>query len=168
MGIKCRLIDPIGVRHEVSFYHETKPMISIPITKEEYENEGKWEIFRQKYPQYSDYSISFSADHKWNTEDGTNKHPGDMYWADWCHFGENNDKCNYWDDCHDPRGHLIVVLPNGTAFDTMSIASNCCSAKQKTGHRCWTMTGEAPNITLTPSILNGNWHGYLRNGELVQ
>lgn len=31
----------------------------------------------------------------------------------------------------------------------------------------WTRTGEAPNITAHPSIICGSYHGWLRNGELV-
>lgn len=33
----------------------------------------------------------------------------------------------------------------------------------------WLVTGEAPNITVTPSIdVVGVWHGWIRNGELVE
>lgn len=31
----------------------------------------------------------------------------------------------------------------------------------------WQHSGELPNLTLTPSVDAGCWHGFIRNGELV-
>lgn len=55
-----------------------------------------------------------------------------------------------------------VVLPNRTVWYS-GIASSSGAM--------WTTTGEAPNLTVTPSINdtdpNRPWHGWIRNGELV-
>jgi hypothetical protein len=52
---------------------------------------------------------------------------------------------------------LIVVLPDGRhwAIDTPSSSG---------GH--WTRTGNAPHLTVTPSILTPGYHGWLQNGIL--
>jgi uncharacterized protein DUF6527 len=31
----------------------------------------------------------------------------------------------------------------------------------------WNVTGEYPNLTLTPSINAGCWHGFITNGEII-
>jgi len=108
----------------------------------------------------------------WGTEDGK-LHPGDMFWAPWLH---HDGKCLYWDNCDDPRGHLIVVLPNGHQWDVDSRASNCTMPEDRT-HRCWVRTGEPPNVTAgksghtcaagAGSILSGDYHGFLQNGVLT-
>lgn len=57
-------------------------------------------------------------------------------------------------------GYLIVILPNKARFNLTS------------AERLWKITGEPPEITVTPSInMDPNWnhegwHGYLTNGEL--
>jgi hypothetical protein len=54
-----------------------------------------------------------------------------------------------------------IVLPNCSVFRTTdSVAS---------GER-WTVTGTAPDLTVTPSIDDRGprpWHGWITNGELV-
>lgn len=56
-----------------------------------------------------------------------------------------------------------IVLPNGTIWYTTERAG-------ASGNR-WTVTGEPPNITVTPSIddrdPNRPWHGWIRDGEFV-
>jgi uncharacterized protein DUF6527 len=55
-----------------------------------------------------------------------------------------------------------VVLPNRTVWYSGIPSSS--GAK-------WTTTGEAPNLTVTPSINDQSsrpWHGWITNGELVQ
>lgn len=65
---------------------------------------------------------------------------------------------NMWrdDEC------WVVVLPNGDLWYSGIPASD---------GSYWTVTGEAPNITVTPSIDDRDpenpWHGWIRNGELV-
>lgn len=192
-GIKCRLIEPIGLRYEVNFYWETKNpdgateshISRAAITKEQFDARdfnALRELFKGKLPVCELHgestpeqnSISTGERRVWNTEDGENNHPGDMYWAPWLH---DEGFCIYWDNCKDPRGHLIVVMPNNDGYwDTDSRASNCTMKEDKT-HRCWVKHGEPPNITVDKqghtckagagSIQMIHWHGYLRNGELV-
>jgi hypothetical protein len=62
-----------------------------------------------------------------------------------------------------PPGGWLVMLPNRATWGTWEHAAG-------TG-KPWDITGDAPNLTVTPSILDptpGNgWHGWIRNGELV-
>lgn len=107
----------------------------------------------------------------WDTADG-DLHPGDMYWADWLRGG-HSDTCWYWDNC--PGPHLQVVLPNSHHWDIDSRASNCTLPDERT-HRCWIREGDPPNVTAgkaghtcaagAGSILSGDYHGFLRNGQL--
>ena len=107
------------------------------------------------------------------------KEPGDMW------YDTPFTKCPFWDNC---KSHLIVVLPNGDRWDTSARASNCDKKENKT-HRCWVLHGKAPNITvdkkgdtcsagagsvdmpgrtkLDGTVIPG-WHGFLRDGNLVQ
>jgi hypothetical protein len=58
--------------------------------------------------------------------------------------------------------HLRVVCPDGI------FCMDCPESSPPYG--LWTRTGEAPNITLTPSIFINKptgWHGWLREGKLV-
>lgn len=84
-----------------------------------------------------------------------------------------------------PDGHCLVVkIPYRTdgsgTWDWMvdSRASNCTKPEDKE-HRCWVRHGEPPNITVDKngntcaagagSIMpDGGWHGFLRNGVLIQ
>lgn len=100
--------------------------------------------------------------------------PGAMWFAWWY---RHDGKCGFHPngDC-DPRGHLIVRLPGGWDWDIDSRASNCTKPDDFT-HRCWVRHGEPPSITVDKngvtcgagagSILAGNYHGFLRNGELT-
>jgi hypothetical protein len=83
-----------------------------------------------------------------------------------------------WDNKAEP--HLIVRCPNGPEqtrdWDIDSRASNCALPGDKV-HRCWIRHGVPPTITVDKagltciagagSIALPNWHGFLRNGELV-
>jgi len=71
-----------------------------------------------------------------------------------------------------------VILPNGIPWDIDSRAGNC-ALKDDRLHRCWVRTGEPPDVTVgksggptcaagAGSIQGGDWHGFLRNGELVR
>lgn len=92
---------------------------------------------------------------------------GAMWVADW--FPKNF----YWDNKTD--GHLHVKTPGGE-WNIDSRASNCTLPQDRT-HRCWVRHGEPPNITVDKngdtcaagagSIICGNYHGFLRNGELT-
>jgi hypothetical protein len=95
--------------------------------------------------------------------------PGCIYWNDW--YPENM----FWDNHLGPV--LCAVLPNGWEWVIDSRASNCGSPDDRL-HRCWCRHGEPPNITVDKngltcsagagSIMGGDWHGFLRNGEFVQ
>ncbi len=110
----------------------------------------------------------------WNTEDGK-LHPGDIFWADYLHWIDDQGAkhCPYWDNCTDPRGHLAVVMPDNTQWDSSGRAANCANPQDRQ-HRCWILTGEPPNVTVTGSGCGGSysiqspgWHGHLINGTLV-
>ena len=80
---------------------------------------------------------------------------------------------------------LVVVCPDGHEWLIDSRASNC-TAPTDNDHRCWIRHGEPPNLTVdkvagTPdasakttcsagggSIQTPKWHGFLRNGFLVE
>ena len=65
----------------------------------------------------------------------------------------------YWRDHGDRRPPLQVVLPGQNWFDIDSRAGG-------TDHG-WTVTGEPPNLTVSPSINSiGSYHGWLRGGVL--
>lgn len=94
--------------------------------------------------------------------------PGAMWRAVW--IPKNFD----WDNESEP--HIYVVCPGGSCWDIDSRARNCTMPEDR-AHRCWVRHGEAPALTVDKSgltcragagsIQTSNWHGYLRNGELV-
>jgi hypothetical protein len=66
-----------------------------------------------------------------------------------------------WPD--EALGEWTVMLPNRTVWSTWYHAAG-------SGKR-WDVSGEAPNLTVSPSIWDqtpgDEWHGWIRNGELV-
>jgi hypothetical protein len=119
-------------------------------------------------------NLSLGYRRVYNTASG-DPEPGDMFWAPWYH-GELKQHYCPWDNCSDPRGHLMVVLPNGHIWDVDGRASNCDMKEDRT-HRCWVRHGDPPNVHVyknghtchagAGSILSGNYHGFLHNGELT-
>lgn len=187
--VQCRLISQIGKRYEFDQYWYSEDNVfhieEISISKEQYETKS-FEDFQKEFgtpkkcdrcnAEYKGEQLKPSTGKRpvYDTEDGTNNHPGDMFFAPWMHTEKDGViHCMYWDNCKDPRGHLMVVLPNGHTFDTDSRASNCNKKDDKT-HRCWEKKGETPKITIGgPSSDNGvgsigmtDWHGYLTEGKL--
>lgn len=81
----------------------------------------------------------------------------------------------FWDN--EAEAPLTVICPNGHEWIIDSRASNC-TMKEDRQHRCWVRHGIPPMITVDKngftcsagagSIQAGDWHGFLRNGELVQ
>lgn len=65
---------------------------------------------------------------------------------------------HYWRDWSAKRPPIAVVCPNGCEWEIDRWSSN------GTG---WTVTGELPSITCSPSIVCGDYHGFLRNGEFT-
>lgn len=60
------------------------------------------------------------------------------------------------------RAPLFIWMPNGYAWCIDSAYSD-----RKPQGPGWTVTGEAPNITVSPSIHHvGIYHGWLQNGVL--
>lgn len=102
--------------------------------------------------------------------------PGDMFPMD-CKKHSTDGRCLMcdWDGCDGK--HYMIVLPNGEHWIMGRRASNC-GRKDDHTHRCWVVHGESPNITIDKngdtcsagagSILCAGWHGFIRNGELVE
>lgn len=100
--------------------------------------------------------------------------PGDMWFAPWMinvfKTPEELIKSTfispeYIRDWCGKRPPIVVILPNGDRFMV-----DKCAYQQDHG---WTVTGEAPNITLSPSINcireehpKTGYHGWLQNGIL--
>ena len=62
------------------------------------------------------------------------------------------------------RPPLVVVLPDGNDFciDSVTISDGVL------GDHGWQVTGEAPSVTLSPSInVKGSYHGYIQNGVIT-
>src|ERR1035437_10237652 len=58
---------------------------------------------------------------------------------------------HYWRDWSDKRAPLSIVCPNGETWEV--------DRKSKNGEG-WTVTGEWPNITCSPSIVVEGYHGF--------
>lgn len=99
---------------------------------------------------------------------------GAMYYAAWL------DECDSYPKGPDGRV-LEVIVPNGIsdkgrAWSPDERASNCTMKEDKI-HRCWIRHGVPPEITVDKqghtckagagSIMVGKWHGFLKNGYLV-
>lgn len=70
-------------------------------------------------------------------------------------------------DCHGERGWLIR-LPSQAPPD--HFARTWCTLLGDEQNRRWDVTGEAPNITVSPSINcleRGGWHGHIQNGVIT-
>jgi hypothetical protein len=95
--------------------------------------------------------------------------PGCIYWING--YPDNM----FWDN-HKGQ-HLAAVLPNGYRWIIDSRASNCDMPEDRL-HRCWCWHGEPPDLTVDKngltchagagSIIGGDWHGFLTNGEFLQ
>lgn len=103
--------------------------------------------------------------------------PGAMWFAPWL------------DNIYKPQlKHVLVVKTPGGDWIIDSQASNCTKPQKKVGedgwtarrqedHHCWILHGEPPNVTVDKdgntceagggSIVCGGFHGFLRNGFLV-
>lgn len=102
------------------------------------------------------------------SEDGnTDFLPGDMYYdPDYLEIKYYKERLSpqYWREWADKRLPIVVILPNRETF--------CPDMKWGDGNggykdNGWTVTGEAPNITVSPSInCQGRYHGWLQNGVL--
>lgn len=103
----------------------------------------------------------------WNVDTPVN--PGDMFWVTF-----TSGHCS----THEPpcERHLHVVCPDRSWWDIDGQANNCTNPTNKR-HHCWIRHGEPPAISVDKdgvtcsagagSIQTKTWHGYLRNGQLV-
>lgn len=96
-------------------------------------------------------------------EDIPNAKFGDMWFAPWL---ERTGKSPEYESMHrGKRPPLVVMVPPNVPFCVDNKADNM------NGHG-WAVTGEAPNITVSPSIgirdRGGgfSYHGWLKNGVL--
>ncbi len=64
------------------------------------------------------------------------------YWRDWAHI----------------RPPICIVGPNGEEWEIDRKSSNGDG---------WTVTGEWPNLTCSPSIVLKGYHGFLQNGQFT-
>ena len=80
---------------------------------------------------------------------------GAMWDADWFAGETGSHGLNY---SRNPDGIVLCVrCPGGDWMVDGPSSSN----------GSWSRTGTVPNVTVTPSILQPTYHGWLRNGELV-
>lgn len=75
---------------------------------------------------------------------------------------------------------LMCKLPNGHEWHIDGLANNCTDKEgsHRGDHKCWVRHGEVPELTIDKngitcsagagSILSGSYHGFLRNGYLVE
>ena len=62
---------------------------------------------------------------------------------------------HYWNNWSTKRPPISVVCPNGEVWEIDRKSSNGSG---------WTVTGEFPNITCSPSIVVYGYHGFLQDG----
>ena len=115
--------------------------------------------------------IHFVDSVKWifDTEDGA-IHPGDLYSIE-----HDKSHCGEWDNCDGV--HWYLRLPNNEPWQLTGRARNCTKPDDKL-HRCWVLEGEPENFNISKSgntcgagagsIASGDFHGWLRNGELIE
>lgn len=86
--------------------------------------------------------------------------PGDMWFETGEEYGYHV-SANYLRDSAAKRKPLWVCLSGLVWFPIDSAPTN--------GGDGWTVTGDPPAITVSPSInVVGIWHGWLRNGVLTE
>lgn len=85
--------------------------------------------------------------------------PGMGWYNNWYLDFESSFLSTYYRVDHfGKRPPIEVVCPNGEVW--------CVDRKSSNGDG-WHVNGEWPNITCYPSIVAGDYHGYLRNGEFT-
>lgn len=78
------------------------------------------------------------------------------------YLSENDDLSDYYHQNNSHRQPLLVILPGHNLF---LVDGKCWDRGRKYGG--WRVSGEAPNITIQPSIdLKGFYHGFLTNGVI--
>lgn len=88
------------------------------------------------------------------------KEVGDMWYAPWLLDGKWGLSPEYQSDWHKKRHPVVVYLP-----DRIDFCPDLCADGTNSG---WTVTGETPNLTFSPSVnILGMWHGYVRDGQIT-
>lgn len=108
---------------------------------------------------------------RYHDQEPENPQPGDMWPVPYMvegpgaeDFRANYLSEEYFQRWYGKRPPLMVQLPNGRPF--------CVDSRPSAGGSGWDLTGEAPNITVHPSIAYANfsrergYHGWLQNGVL--
>lgn len=98
---------------------------------------------------------------------GRTPEPGDMWFAPHMIEGEHREwylstilSAEYVQDWLGKRPPIMVCLPDRSWFNVDQRADGA-------GEHGWMVTGEAPNITVSPSInAVGRYHGWLHNGVI--
>lgn len=193
MGYKCFMLTPSGFKrrslrrythgkvcplhpgdysyHDATvFYDDVEEEKDDPIDKElllfptacacgyEFTDEDEKQIFKESL---------------WNRDDGGPRTSlreapvGAMWDATWLHYP----------GMQGPDGMALVVVTPGGHWHIDSRCANCTLPNDNV-HKCWVRHGTPPNIHVDKngvtcsagggSILAGKWHGFLRNGELVE
>jgi hypothetical protein len=200
-NIKTKLIEEIGVRSSLRVYwkgecpnnpinptyHNAEAVVHLSNDIGDFISGGELPDYdNANWPTQCDYcgcEVPDDADRQlhrqriFNTPSGSPE-PGDIYYASF-HHGEYKKNYCRWDNCDDPRGHVIVVLPNKHTWDLDGRARNCTMKEDRT-HRCWVRHGDIEHLTVDKngftcaagagSILAGQqpneYHGFLVGGEL--
>ncbi len=134
-----------------------------------------------------DWHGSSSMGHLWRRPDRPDElerkpdafGPGAIWKAKW--LGDLPRIVWHWDNWPETEFPISIMTPGGV-WMPQSRASNCTMPEDRL-HRCWCLHGTMPD-TLTAdktpepggstcaagagSILTNGWHGFLRNGELVE
>lgn len=82
--------------------------------------------------------------------------PGAMYDAAWYHEMPH---------MTGPDGVALIVMLPGGGYNYWHVDGQ---ANNNPAPQGWTRTGTVPNVTANPSILTPRYHGWLRNGVLVE
>ncbi|MHB1953562.1 MAG: hypothetical protein ACYCOU_07395 [Sulfobacillus sp.] len=94
-------------------------------------------------------------------------HVGDMFYVDMTQdvwpWAQDILLSDYYRQHNAHRKPLMVRLPNRDFF----LVDSKCVSQECGWYGGWTVTGDAPLITVAPSInLVGRYHGWLKNGVL--
>jgi hypothetical protein len=90
---------------------------------------------------------------------GEQPQPGDVWFAPWLLDVPGLLSVHYERDSRGKRPPIIVRCPDGADW---------CPDRPSTNGSGWTVTGDAPRFTASPSIASiGGYHGFLRDGVLT-
>jgi len=105
-----------------------------------------WQVFRTNIYRADD-------GREWSLRDLP---PGAMYDATWYHG---------MPDMVGPDGIALIVMLPGGGYNYWHVDGQ---ANNNPALQGWTRSGTVPNVTANPSILTPRYHGWLRDGVLVE